>query len=83
MANADMPHRRLLIGFGGHPLVEANHFRRQRLIEAQCRRTGKGEAEAAAALLTMDPSSLALLELTGSPDTAGVHTFDYDPTTER
>lgn len=76
-----MPPRPLLIGFGGRPLVEADHFRRQRLVETQCRRTGQGEAEAEAALLKMDPSSLALLELTGSPDTAGIHT--YDPEQER
>jgi hypothetical protein len=53
------------------------------LIEAQCRRTGQGEAEAAAALLTMSPSDLALMELIGSPSHPGKHEFEFDPTQER
>jgi hypothetical protein len=75
--------RPLMIGFGGHAIIEANHFRRQRLIEMQCARTGKEPGEAEAALLAMTPSDLALMELTGSPDHPGVHEFEYDPYKDR
>jgi hypothetical protein len=75
--------RRMWIGFGGQAVVAATPFRRQRLIEAQCKRTGQSEADTEKALLEMTPSDLALMELTGSPDTPGVHEFEYDPTQER
>jgi hypothetical protein len=74
----------MMIGFGGHPVVEAGHFRRQRLIEMQCARTGMDDpGKAEMALLAMSPSELALMELTGSPNGPGKHEFEYNPAEER
>jgi hypothetical protein len=80
-----MTPRELLIGFGGSQLQVVGHFRRQQLIELQCRRTGQLPTEAEEALHEMSPSDLALMELTGSPNSPGVHDDgrNYNPLYER